>query len=286
MVALWLPLLFKGEGRRVPTLIQTGFAARLSSSKLSPLQRGKKTFNKRWLVPSAGSPARAASSVPELPFCISLPLRAFSFCFLLSPLPLLNRLSPTSPLSLLLPQHISPFSAIPAGTQHTEQEEVLLEVDRESAPLQLAAWALLKAGCLQLSQVWTPYGHTSTRGHNSSIQARSLSPPELCACVAGEGNSNAQAQTLSALQPRGLWRAFCSIPPSPINSLHKLKFWTSSALCFTTLCCSGSTKGRRSHTAWEMTFSPLLCTFPTPVYHRSQTKVSLSVSLKIIVKKE
>lgn len=99
MVALWLPLLFKGEGRRVPTLIQTGFAARLSSSKLSPLQRGKKTFNKRWLVPSTGSPARAASSVPELPFCISLPLRAFSFCFLLSPLPLLNRLSPTSPPS-------------------------------------------------------------------------------------------------------------------------------------------------------------------------------------------
>lgn len=80
-------------------------------------------------------------------------------------------------------------------------------------------------------------------GTTQSIHARSLSPPELCACVAGEGNSNAQAQTLSALQPRGLWRAFCSIPPSPINSLHKLKFWTSSALCFTTLCCSGSTKG-------------------------------------------
>lgn len=94
--------------------------------------------------------------MPELPFCISLPLRAFSFCFLLSLLPLLNRLSPTSPLSLLPPQHISPFSAIPAGTQHTEQEGVLLEMDGEPAPLRLAAWALLKAGCLQLSQVWTP----------------------------------------------------------------------------------------------------------------------------------
>lgn len=91
--------------------------------------------------------------MPELPFCISLPLRAFSFCFLLSPLPLLNRLSPTSPLPLL---YISPFLVNPAGTQHTKQEEVLLEVDREPAPLRLAAWALLKAGCLQLSQVWTP----------------------------------------------------------------------------------------------------------------------------------
>lgn len=54
MVALWLPLLFKREGRRVLTLIQTGSAARLWSSKLSPLQRGKETFNKGWLVPSAG----------------------------------------------------------------------------------------------------------------------------------------------------------------------------------------------------------------------------------------
>lgn len=57
MVALWLPLLFKREGRRVLTLIQTGSAARLWSSKLSPLQRGKETFNKDWLVPSAGSPS-------------------------------------------------------------------------------------------------------------------------------------------------------------------------------------------------------------------------------------
>lgn len=69
MVALWLPLLFKGEGRHALTLIQTGLAARLRSSKLSPLQRGKETFNKNWLVPSAGSPA-SVSSVSEQYLCI------------------------------------------------------------------------------------------------------------------------------------------------------------------------------------------------------------------------
>lgn len=68
MVALWLPLLFKGEGRHALILIQTGFAARLWSSKLSSLQRGRETFNKSWLVPFAASPT-SVSSVSE--HCIS-----------------------------------------------------------------------------------------------------------------------------------------------------------------------------------------------------------------------
>lgn len=123
--------------------------------------------------------------------------------------------------------------------------------------------------------------------HNPAIHACTPSPSELCAHLAGKGEQQHPGTNpvCSPSSRLAAW-AFCSIPPSPVNSLHNLKLWTHSAFCFNTLCCPSSTKGLRRHIAWRMQFSPLLCTFPTPAYDKSLIKVSLSISLKIIIIKK
>ena len=105
MVALWLPLLFKGEGRCVLTLIQPDSTARLWSSKLSPLQWGKETFNKGWLVLILS--ARSPASIPPCQSCNSTSF--YRLTYDLSASYSVLPLSPTIPLlssNLLHHQHI------------------------------------------------------------------------------------------------------------------------------------------------------------------------------------
>lgn len=82
------------RGRKTCSCSLPGSTARLWSSKLSPY---KETFNKSWLVPSAGFPA-SISSVSGLELCIFLPPHIGSFCFSFSPHP--------SPLFQLTPPPI------------------------------------------------------------------------------------------------------------------------------------------------------------------------------------
>lgn len=96
MAAWWLPLLFRGEGRHVLAPIQ----APLPGSDLPNYHPPRETFNKGWLVPSAGSPA-SISSVSELELCIFLPPHTGSFCFLLTPSPHSPSLSSLSTHSII-----------------------------------------------------------------------------------------------------------------------------------------------------------------------------------------